>query len=227
MPRTINPQRHALRRDEFIDAGQRLIQTRGYEQFSVEDLLSEVGASKGAFYHYFDSKQALLGAIIERIVDAGIAVVARVVADPSLSAVEKFHAYFRTIAAFKAERREFLEKLMTVWYSDDNAIVREKLRRETVRLVTPHMAAIIRQGIAEGSFTLTDPEQMARVVLALMLDAGDDAGQLYVARRTGQVELDVVRARFATYTNALERLFGVSPGTLQLIDEVTLRTWFD
>src|SRR4051794_41269773 len=66
-PRAVNPHKHAARRDEFIEAGQRLIQTRGYEQLSIEDLLAEVGASKGAFYHYFDSKQSLLEAIIERL----------------------------------------------------------------------------------------------------------------------------------------------------------------
>ena len=67
-PRTVNVKAHASRRDEFIDAGQKLIQTRGYEQFSIEDLLAEVGASKGAFYHYFGSKQALLEAIVDRLV---------------------------------------------------------------------------------------------------------------------------------------------------------------
>ena len=66
-----------------------------------------------------------------------------------------------------------------MWYSDDNAIVREKFRKEVVRLVTPHFAVIIRQGVAEGVFTLTQPEQMARVVLSLILDTGDEAGELY------------------------------------------------
>jgi hypothetical protein len=122
---------------------------------------------------------------------------------------------------------EFLVALMRVWFSDDNAIVREKLRREQVTLITPHIAAIIRQGIAEGSFSLTDPEQMARVVLSLILDTGDDAGQLYLARLRGEVEFDVVRQRFAAYETALERLLGVAPGALALIDEQMLRTWFD
>jgi AcrR family transcriptional regulator len=72
-PRAVNPQNHAARRDEFVDAGQRLIQTRGYEQFSIEELLAEVGASKGAFYHYFDSKDALLEAIVDRFVELAVA----------------------------------------------------------------------------------------------------------------------------------------------------------
>ena len=226
-PRTVNVKAHASRRDEFIDAGQMLIQTRGYEQFSIEDLLAETGASKGAFYHYFDSKQALLEAIVDRIAETAGATVASVVEDERLSAFEKFRGYFRMIASIKAEQMAFLLALMRVWYSDDNAIVRQKLRRETVRLVTPNLAAIIRQGVAEGTFTLADADAMARVVLALILDTGDEAGELWVARQSGEVTYEQVRRRFNTYQTALERLLGVEAGVLQLIDEPTLRLWFE
>jgi AcrR family transcriptional regulator len=226
-PRTVNPRAHASRRDEFIDAGQRLIQTRGYEQFSIEDLLAEVGASKGAFYHYFDSKPALLEAIVKRMAEGGMSAVAHVVADPNLSATEKLQRYFSTIAAFKAERQDFLVALMRAWYSDDNAIVREKLRRESVHLVTPHLAAIVRQGVAEGSFTLSQPDQMARVVLSLITDMGDEAGELYLARQSGHVEVADARARLSSYMTAIERVLGVAPGSIRLIDDATLKAWFD
>lgn len=226
MPRTINATAHAARRDEFIDAGQRLIQTRGYERFSIEELLATVGASKGAFYHYFDSKPALLEAIVERFATGVVTVVAKVVEEPGLDAVEKLQRYFGGVARLKTERKDFLDGLLPIWYSDDNAIVREKMRRQTVRRVTGPVAAIIRQGIAEGSFTLSDPDQMARVVLALILDAGDEAGELYLARQTGAMDIDHVRARLATYAIAIERILGVPPGRLHLVDEPVLQTWF-
>jgi AcrR family transcriptional regulator len=227
VPRTVNPVAHALRRDEFIDAGQRLIQTRGYEGFSIEDLLTEVGVSKGAFYHYFGSKVELLTAIVDRLVESAMTVVARVVDDDDLSATQKFRAYFRTIASIKAEQVDFLVQLMKVWYSDDNAIVREKLRREQIRRVTPHIAAIIRQGVAEGSFALSDPEQMARVVLALILDTGDEAGEMFARRQAGEMDFATVLRRMETYQQALERLLGARPGELDLTDEPTLRLWFE
>ncbi|MEO8625429.1 MAG: TetR/AcrR family transcriptional regulator [Candidatus Limnocylindrales bacterium] len=227
MPRTINPATHALRRDEFIEAGARLIQTRGYEQFSLDDLLADVGASKGAFYHYFDSKVGLLAAIVDRLVDSAMAVVGSVVDDDQLTALQKLHGYFRTIASIKAGQRDFLLQLMKVWYGDDNAIVRQKLRREQIKRVTPHLAKIIRQGVAEGSFTLSDPDQMARVVLALILDTGDEAGELFMRRQAGEIDFATVRRRLETYQQALERLLGAKPGRLDLIDESTLRLWFD
>lgn len=225
-PRRVDVAAHAARRDEFIEAGRRLIQTRGYDAFSIDDLLAEVGASKGAFYHYFDSKPALLEAIVERFAEAVVAAAAGVVADRRLGAVEKLQRYFRTITLRKTEDRDFLDSLLRVWYSDENAIVREKTRRSAIRLVTPHIAAIIRQGIAEGVMQLADPDHMARVVYALILDAGDEAGELYLARRAGTTDLDAVRTRFASYTIAIERVLGLRPGSLELVDEGTLRTWF-
>jgi AcrR family transcriptional regulator len=226
-PRTVDRVAHAARRDEFIEAGRRLIQTRGYERFTIDDLLAEVGASKGAFYHYFDSKPALLEAVVERFADEVVAAAASVVTDPRLPAVAKLERYFAAIAARKTAERHFLEELLRVWYSDENAIVREKIRRQTIRLVAPHIAAIIRQGIAEGTFALTDPDETARVVLALILDAGDEAGELYLARRAGTVTLDAVRRRVASYGTAIERLLGLQPGGLQLVDDETLQTWFE
>jgi AcrR family transcriptional regulator len=225
-PRTVNPRIHAARRDEFIDAGQRLIQTRGYEQFSVEDLLAEVGASKGAFYHYFDSKTALLEAIVDRFVEVALVEVEKIVRDDSLKAMDKFHAYFSTIARLKGEQKQLLLPLLHIWYSDDNALVRAKLRGEQVRLVTEHIASIVRQGVAEGVFTLADPDAMARVLLSLILDTGDEAGELFMKREAGEVDLATVRRRLQTYQVALERVLGVPLGTLQLMDEVTLQTWF-
>jgi len=102
--RTLDPTAYALRRDSFIDAAQRLIRTKGYEQLSVEEILSEVGASKGAFYHYFDSKESLLAAVVDRMVDAATVTMTPIAMDPELGAVEKLTGLFTSLAQWKGER---------------------------------------------------------------------------------------------------------------------------
>ena len=74
MPRTVNVEAHQVRRDAFLDVAQRLIQTKGYEQMSIQDVLDELDTSKGALYHYFDSKQALLDGVVDRFADAAMTV---------------------------------------------------------------------------------------------------------------------------------------------------------
>ena len=68
MARIVNKEEYEIRRNEILDAAQRVVYTKGYDQMSIQDILAEVKISKGAFYHYFDSKQALLEALIERLV---------------------------------------------------------------------------------------------------------------------------------------------------------------
>ena len=98
MPRTLNPETHAVRRDTFVDAALRLISSRGYEQLSIRDVIDELGASKGAFYHYFDSKGAFLAAVVERMVEVATGTVAPIATDPHLSAPEQLQAVFSGIA---------------------------------------------------------------------------------------------------------------------------------
>jgi len=98
MARTVNPAAHALRRDAFVDAAQRLIQKKGYEQMSIGDVLDELDTSRGAFYHYFDSKVALLEAVAERMVEVATAEMAPVADDPDRSALQKLDGVFGGLA---------------------------------------------------------------------------------------------------------------------------------
>src|ERR1051326_1671464 len=76
MARTAKAAAQVVRREAFVDAALRLVQEKGYEQMSVQDVLDALDASKGAFYHYFDSKRSLLLAIVERMTDQAMATLA-------------------------------------------------------------------------------------------------------------------------------------------------------
>lgn len=227
MARTVNVEARAIRREAFVDAGLRLIQTRGYEQMSVQDVLDELDASRGAFYYYFSSKRALLEAVVDRVVEVGLAAVTPVVTDPTLSAVEKLERLFTGIAVWKSERKELMLALIEVWCSDDNAIVREKLRRSTVLSLVPLLAGIIEQGRVEGLMSAGSPAGAARAVVSLLQSAQDLALELFLARRANAIPFEVVGTRIAEYTEPVERILGVARGSLALMDERTLRQWFE
>src|SRR5438445_11792654 len=101
-----------VRREAFVDSAQRLMQAKGYEQMSIEDVLDELDASRGAFYHYFDSKQALLEAVIDRMVDAGLGAVAPIVDDPGLPATEKPQKVFSGIGQWTTDRERLVMPLI-------------------------------------------------------------------------------------------------------------------
>jgi AcrR family transcriptional regulator len=59
----------AQRRQQIIDAAWRCAARKGFSDLTVDEVCAEAGVSKGKFYGYFPSKQALLLALLEE--DAG------------------------------------------------------------------------------------------------------------------------------------------------------------
>ena len=56
-------------RDRLLRAGQELFYEKGYGATGLAELLHRADANSGSFYHFFDSKEALLNAVLERYVD--------------------------------------------------------------------------------------------------------------------------------------------------------------
>jgi AcrR family transcriptional regulator len=227
MPRTLDPAAHAIRRESFLDAAQRLIQSKGYDEMSVQDVLDELDASKGAFYHYFDSKEALLGGVVDRMVEVATAKMAQVADDPSLTAVQKLNSAFATLAEWKDQQRELMAEFTRIWFSDANIVVREQLRQGVVRNLTPLLARIIGQGKAEGVITASSAEHTAGVLVAVLMGANETASRLFVARQAGKVTYEDVIATLSAYGEAYERILGLAPGSWPLLDGKVLHAWFD
>ncbi len=226
MARTVDTEAHAVRRDTFVDAAQRLMQAKGYEQMSIQDVLDEVGASRGAFYHYFASKTDLLEAVVTRIVDAALATAAPVVDDPALDGVAKLEGLFGGIAQWKIERTELMLALIRVWLSDDNTLMRDKMWRHLDARLAPVLARIIEQGDAEGAFSVSSPGATARVMVALLHGLNDTAVRLFLERDEGGVTLADAEGLALAYADALERILGTPAGTLQLVDTDVLKDWY-
>jgi AcrR family transcriptional regulator len=226
MARTLDPQAHAIRRDAFLDAAQALILSRGYDRFSVQDILDAAGASKGAFYHYFDSKDALLDAIVDRMADQATSRVQPLLDDQNLTAPQKLEAVFGGIAEFKAERRDLVMGFMRVWGSDDNAVVRERLRRLVAKRQLRLLETIVQQGIAEGSFTTRFPDHLARVLVGFMAGMSELAMELWIGRQEETITFEEVKRTFDAYLEAFERIVGARPGSLKFLDEPTIAFWY-
>src|SRR5260370_21893701 len=96
MVRMVNEAAYAVRRNAILDAAQRAVETTGYEQMAIADLLSELQISSGAFYHYFASKPALLLALVERMREEDERLLHPNVHDSKLSALDKLQHFYST-----------------------------------------------------------------------------------------------------------------------------------
>jgi AcrR family transcriptional regulator len=225
MARIVKEHEYTAKRNAILDAAQRAIATTGYERMAIADLLSELQISSGAFYHYFDSKPALLFALVERMGDQIIPLVLPIVHDPTLGALDKLKRFFATLDRGKLAHKAFVLTYLRVWYADENAIVRHKLYTTRVKRLSPWLEEIIRQGVAEGVLTTHYPDQAARMVIALLEDFGYATVELLLSPERTSDDLPRLERIVEACIDALERLLGAPAGCLQRSSREELSQW--
>jgi AcrR family transcriptional regulator len=214
-----------VRRNEILDVAERLISTKGYEQMAIQDIVDELQIAKGTVYHYFDSKIAVLEALVERMGDRVEQLLLPIVHDQSAGALDKLLRYFAAIDHMKRAQQRLMLEFMRIWYDDENAIVHRKLYRASVKRFTPWLSQLIQQGVKEGVFTTTYPEQAARMIIALRNDLGTAIAELLLSEEdTASIVPRVTRIANAT-ADALERVLGAEPGSLPRTSDEALAQW--
>jgi len=233
MARKVKEEDYASKRNEILETARKLVYAKGYEQMSIQDILDDMKISKGAFYHYFDSKPALLEALIDRFADEAEAAVFPILQDPDLTALEKLQHYFSTAVQWKVAQKDYLLSILRVWYSDDNAILRQKTFTRLVKHVAPSFVPVIKQGIQEGSLSTDFSEQAMEIVMQAINGLGDKFGEIILGHEAGTSTFSP-EERFchldkavAATADAVERILGAEKGSIQLMDSGSIREWIE
>jgi len=231
MPRVVIEEDYAARRNEILDVTRQLVYTKGYEQMSIQDILDALKISKGALYHYFGSKQDLLEALIDHMGEEAEAKFMLVMDDPSLPALEKLKRYFGDAIQWKASQKDFMLALLRVWYSDDNAIIRQKVLAKMLKWVAPPFSRVVRQGIAESVFSTEYPDETTEIIISMITSLGDKFGEVLLHGQSpplsGEERFRIIEQAVAAYTVAIERVLGAKAGSIELMDADSIRVWIE
>jgi AcrR family transcriptional regulator len=233
MARKVKEEDYASRRNEILDAARTLVYTKGYEQMSIQDIIVALKISKGAFYHYFDSKPALLEALIDRFADDAEKAVTPILQDKNLSALEKLQKYFNTAVQWKVAQKDYLLAILRVWYSDDNAILREKMFNRLLKRFAPSFVPVIKAGIQEGSLSTAYPELAMEIALQAINGLGNKFGEIILGHEMGIISLEpeeryrILNDAVAANADAVERILGAKKGSIQLMDSKSIRMWIE
>ncbi len=226
MPRIIKEDEYATRRNQIIAATLQLVYTKGYGQMTIQDILNDLQISKGAFYHYFASKEAVLEALVEQMVGEMEPLLGSIVHNPSATALEKLQSYFSTAVMWKTEKIDLLFELIRIWYADENMIVRQKLTARTLDRITPLLSEIIRQGVQEGVFNTAFPDYISQVNLYLLQGLSDAFVELLFNRENDPDAQQKAVTLVAAYNDALIRVLGAPQDSIRLMDQQSLADWF-
>jgi AcrR family transcriptional regulator len=99
VPRPFSPDERSQIAQRLREAGRSAFAARGLRRVTVDDLARAAGISKGAFYLFFDSKEALLLDVLQRFEADFQRNVLHEVLRPDLGPVESLRTLLRTAVA--------------------------------------------------------------------------------------------------------------------------------
>ncbi len=149
------------RRREIVSASRSLFLKQGYENTTMQDVITKLQIAKGTVYYYFESKEELLEAVVEEMVAAYIAMVETALDECKGNALEKMRLL---ISAGKVVPRQ--TDIMDHLHRPDNMGMHVRLLAATLSQLAPLYARVISQGCGEGLFHTEHPLECAEVLLA-------------------------------------------------------------
>ena len=212
-----------VRKQEFLDAAQKLFYEQGYGQTPVNTIIEAVGVSKGTFYHYFKSKEDLLDALAERVARQRLERLHSIVEDRHLGALEKFNRYFAGSRSLKEKSEEIAKTVLRVMYEDENILLRHKARVRSMELVVPELGKIIAQGIQEGIFNVPYPERTAEMILMLGGEMKDIYARLFLELDEKPENITLAKQLIDQYEDAIARMLEAPEGSIRFHEQLNLR----
>ncbi|AUX10303.1 TetR family transcriptional regulator [Halalkaliarchaeum desulfuricum] len=153
--------------EEILEAVDRALRKHGYAKLTMQDIADESSKSKSLLHYHFDTKEDLLVAFLDDLLDSYEQRLECRSTDPPGERLMEFLARF--VFAPGDEDREAFHLALLEMRSQGafNDRIRERLVRSD-RLLRTTVIDILEDGIEEGVFEPVDPERTAALLVATL-----------------------------------------------------------
>jgi len=155
-------------KEKILKCAERLFSLNGYDATSVQDICKEVGISKGAFFHYFPTKESLF----LEVLDLWLSELYEKLEEKRKEEKEVFQSIIKMGEIFKdifsqSEQKLFLFLEFLRRSTKDERIISGL--RNYYRRYKEYFSSLIEEGINEGSIKKIDPDLLSRTLISFAI----------------------------------------------------------
>ena len=173
----------AERRNEILDVAERLFCTRGYDNTSTNDILAEIGIARGTLYYHFKSKEDILDAMIDRILDDITAKASRIALDESRPVLERLT---KMVLAANVDTKTG-DMILEQVHKPQNALMHAKMQERLINQLIPLFVKMITDGMKQGIMQTDYPEDTMQMLLMYSNTVFDDSIAYSEEEKKGKV----------------------------------------
>ena len=191
------------KKDQILDTSLQLFMKKGFDATSISDILSQLDIARGTLYYHFESKEAIMDAIIERLLNQFLENIEKLMTNDSLSQAEKFMGFFASINLTQLTGDE---EIVDYFNQPQNALFHEKSNRLLIKKLSPVLAQIISEGMESGLFDTPFPAETAELILVGITG--------FVDSKDSPADEDNMNHRMESFLYNAARMLGMSQSGL-------------
>ena len=153
--------------NQILDALQSLLESQNIQTITVSEIAQAAGIGKGSIYYYFDSKDAILEALIERNYKKPLDTAKNLAKQTDIPPFTRMAMIFQ---ACKNSSVEYLRQntAPSSTSAQESAYLHQKYLNYLISELKPELAEIIQQGIDTGEIHFDYPQALAEIVLIVL-----------------------------------------------------------
>lgn len=149
--------------DKILRIAAKLFAKKGYDKTSVQDILNEVGMSKGAIYHHFNSKEEILDAVMEQHFEHTKTLFNSALTQGN-NAIENLINAFEYLTSHEDVRE--MDEIIQSQIKNPQFVL--KSLQNTMDDSAPMVANVLEAGNKDGSLKVQYPVETAEVIMLLL-----------------------------------------------------------
>lgn len=190
------------RKNEILDVAERLFVTKGFDNTSTNDILSEIGIARGTLYYHFKSKADILDAMIERITKQLIGKAAKIFDEKDIPILQRLTMMIMALNVPGSLGQEVMEQV----HKPQNALLHQKMQERLLLSITPLLAGLIEEGMEQGICHTDYPQEVAEMTFLYSATVFDTLAPY---------DKDAENEKIHAFIYNLERLLGMESGSMQ------------
>lgn len=192
------------RREEILDAAEKLFAAKGFDNTSTGDILDAVGIARGTLYYHFKSKEEILDGVIGRITNRLMQDAGEIVRKKELPVLERLTKAIMSLNVESKIGYEIMEQV----HRPQNALMHQKMQATLLAGINPILTELVKEGIGQGICHTRYPESVVEMTILYANVAFDELN--VAGLRPEQRE-----KKIAGFIYNMERLMGMAEGSLK------------
>lgn len=192
------------RKEEILDAAEKLFGTKGFDNTSTGDILDAVGIARGTLYYHFKSKEEILDGVIERMTNRLMHDAKEIAQNKELPLLERLT---KAIMSLNVESKIGYEVMEQV-HRPQNALMHQKMQVTLLAGINPILTKLVEEGIEQGICYTKYPESVIEMTMLYANTAFDEIN-------IEGISPEQKKQKIAGFIYNVERLMGMKEGSLQ------------